>query len=111
MAHVLLLTSDLASIVNAHAEVARRLRADGHEVTHLRTGHEIPDLAGRGWTLRAGASPSRGTGAATRSAAIDRLGLEAHRSALLDRAPDLVLVDIELHEQVAVALTLGVPVA
>ncbi|MEO1064386.1 MAG: glycosyltransferase [Actinomycetota bacterium] len=105
MAHLLILTSDLASIVNAHAEVARRLRADGHDVDHLRIGVELPDLQGSAWSVRADAR------ATDRDVAIDRLGLEAYREELLARSPDAVLVDIERHEHVAVALTLGVPVA
>lgn len=111
MAHILILTSDLASIVNSHAEVARRLRVDGHEVTHLRTGEEIHDLQGRAWEVLDRARPAGGRGRAARAEAIERLGLEDHRRRMLDRSPDLVLADIERHEQVAVALTLGVPVA
>ena len=105
MAHVLILTSDLASIVGSHAEVGRRLRADGHDVDHLRIGSELPDLQGSGWSVRADARST------DRDVVIERLGLEAYREQLRSRSPDLVLVDIERHEHVAVALSLGAPVA
>ncbi|MEM9037204.1 MAG: hypothetical protein AAGD18_21615 [Actinomycetota bacterium] len=109
MARILVITSSIGSIRLANAELARRLAVHGHDTEVLVAGDDVPDLLGRQHRMRV-SPPTRGLGRSAVHASIGANGLEDARTALLDRAPDAVLVDIEQHEWVAVATTLGVPV-
>lgn len=110
MATIAIITSSIGSIRIANSQLGRRLADHGHDVSVLEVGADLPALLGRGLRVR-GDVELTGRGDEARTSAIEGLGLEAARQTLLDRRADAVLVDIEEHEWVAVASTLGVPIA
>lgn len=92
MAHILCVTDGMTSVVYSVLELARRLSADGHDVTFA--------------------------GASERRELVERLGLEfcqlETRELALelgDLAPDLVLVDGEMHEHIVVSIGSGLRTA
>lgn len=134
MAHVVLITSGIASIANPNIELARRLALAGHCVTYaspdpLRASVEaygLPfvQLAGPGegpanelpaasgphlkalrWLTRLPTIRQR------RRQAVAALGAGAFARSARELAPDLLLIDVELHQYIIAARAAGLPVA
>ncbi len=134
MAHIVFITSGIASIYNTNLELARRLQAAGHRVTyagsddirqavsdrgvdfvHLLSAPAVDDAAGapswgkvqriRDWLSKWGTIRQR------RALALDQLAGRRSCESLRALKPDLILVDIELADFVITAVALRVPVA
>lgn len=138
MAHIVLLTSEMAGRVNATCELARRLRRAGHEATIAGPAAAGPRVAAHGMAYVAvgaaaertdppGEPPGRQGPTGRVLALLRRLGglrsLAARREAKVAEldpqgiadtigrlAPDLVLVDMELPVHLMAAWSTGAPV-
>lgn len=131
MAHVLCSNTGLTGIHRASLELVTRLQGGGHRVTLASprdvAAHEVPSSIEivRIPGVRLSPAPqveresSRAlrkvtelrTARARRSMGVGRLGMESFAALLGERRPDLVLLDLELHEHITTALALGFRVA
>lgn len=127
MAHLLIVTRGLPSLVYPAIELARRLAAAGHRVTFagedsaraLASGHGLDFLAleadqheaflrkDRRSTAMARWSERRVRQARARAA----LAIDGFANALRRDRPDLVLINGEMHAHILTAAALGVPLA
>ena len=133
MAHILCMTTGLTGILHSSFEVVSRLEKAGHRVTYgcpqdVRAKVEAqgftyrqmppvvfePDASLDGGGERGDGSPGVwqkwGRLGARRKAAVRSLGMEAFVEALEELSPDLLLIDMELHDFIITALHRGVPV-
>ncbi|REK08476.1 MAG: glycosyltransferase [Acidobacteria bacterium] len=126
MAHILCVTGAERGLLHASCELARRLVAAGHRVSLLAPAAALPvvrahglDGAELGPAMARGAAPpaERGGGArwlrlaARRRAALDELGADDFAAELERSAPDLALIDCELHEAIVATRSAGIRVA
>jgi zeaxanthin glucosyltransferase len=131
MTTIVIITSGIASIRNANFELARRLVAAGHHVTYaspdpihdaaaaqglpfvqLRKAHQTIDSPQpRGLAKILGWLAKWRTVQARREQEIAALGVHDFAETTRTLAPDLFLVDVELHEYVIAAAASAVPVA
>jgi len=127
MAKIFLLTSGLTGILNASFEMARRLRAAGHEVMLGAPRPVAERVAAEGFSFVAFPEilidpvpiPSETGGKlghawlrfyyrkARRAAALESYRAPEFRAAVTRLDPDLLLIDIELHEYIIAAHALG----
>ena len=129
MAHIACLTTGLTGVFNASLEVVSRLQKDGHRVTYLCTPQNKDRLVGEGFEsadiLPINVHPApklphfggplswfkklifKASNAQSRKqAALSSLGMEAFSDTLQRLNPDIVLIDMELHEHIITAVTL-----
>lgn len=131
MAKILLLPGAFPSVLYPAVELARRLASDGHEVTlgalpavapaarTLAAHHGLGFRALEGSRLEEfqAADAEKGivqrllTLRRRRRAAREVLGVEEFRRVLTELSPDLLLADVELHEQILTAAGAGVQTA
>ena len=124
MAHVVILTSNMAGRVNISTELSRRLVEAGHEVTIAGTADLERRIADQGGVfVRLGRSSSErdervGSGtasnrsiAARRAAAVEALDSEGFLRTLHTLQPDLLLIDMELSMHVIAAASTRIPIA
>jgi UDP:flavonoid glycosyltransferase YjiC (YdhE family) len=127
VAKILCATGDVRGVLYAGVELSRRLAAAGHRVTFAspEVGREPAAANGLDWVelersrhgafleadSRSGYLSRWSRLSHRRSEAIDSLALDGWRNCLERVAPDLVLIDGELHEQVLTTLGAGVPLA
>lgn len=126
MSHVLLILSDVYGRRRAQLELGRRLQAAGHRVTGLRSVAEVEtapaDESGVPIvTLDRPAATRRSSRRqrifdlprvrARTTAAVDALETDRLASLLADTAPDLIVVDPEMHAAVITSVGSGIPVA
>ncbi|MEM7415891.1 MAG: nucleotide disphospho-sugar-binding domain-containing protein [Gemmatimonadota bacterium] len=130
VSHILCMTTGLTGIVHASFEVVARLEAAGHRVSYACPHdvrdrveaqgiayHQLPSVdfspapaldpvTGPGRQVRKAWSAFR-TIEARRRAALDRMGMAEFRSLLDELSPDLVLIDMELHDHIICAVGEG----
>lgn len=133
MAHIVLITSGIASIYNANIELARRLARAGHRITYAcpddirdhveAQGLEFVQLSGpessHSTPPHSGSAPAKAlrwlaripTVRRRRQQAIAALGAADFAETARALAPDLLLIDIELHQYIIAACAAGLPVA
>lgn len=127
MASVLVVTNGLPGMLYTSIELACRLRDDGHEVVYAsvagaaeavaRRGLPFRPLAESGYTDFVAKDRDRGYMrrwwrlTARRREAVASLRIDDFDELLRRTAPDLVLIDGEMHEQIIVARTAGRRVA
>ncbi len=127
MANILAVTRGLSSVVYSSVELARRLAAAGHRVTHAsapserglveRHGLDFLPLDPSGYDqfldtdARSGAFHRLLTLGDRQARARDSLAIGGFARALHDRRPDLVLINGEMHEHIIAATGAGVPLA
>lgn len=140
MAHIVLITSEMAGRINVTCELARRLEAAGHAATIASPADIGERVAALGATYVPLAARAESTAAATnpetpsphplarfvaltkrladmrsaptrREAAVDALDPEGCLTAAMQPRPDLFLVDIELPVHIMAAYSSGVPTA
>ncbi len=127
MKHVVLLTSGIPGVLNPNLEFGRRLVRAGLRVTYASPAHieESVDAYGIAFVhVGADRSDSRvGSRSrvdrilraprlrARRLDAVNALGLERSIATLEALSPDLILIDLELHEYLIAAHGRGLPVA
>lgn len=135
MKHVLCITNGLSGMAHASFELARRLVADGQRVTYACPRdlgeraraegidyRQLPPMpldpapqlepTGRGPIARLRHKAREwATRHDRRSAGVRALGMDAFRAMLQDTAPDLCLLDSELHEHIMTATVEGAPTA
>jgi UDP:flavonoid glycosyltransferase YjiC (YdhE family) len=131
MAKILLVPGAFPSVLYPSVELARRLASDGHEVIlaglpavasaarALADHHGLGFLALEGSLLREFLAVDAGKGRIRRLFAFRRrrreaqtaLNVEEFRRTLVELSPDLLLADVELHEQILVAAGAGVKTA
>jgi UDP:flavonoid glycosyltransferase YjiC (YdhE family) len=129
LAHIVLITNRIPSVVNSNLEMSRRLREAGHRVTIVAPGDVRDRIAREGETFvgleqdgrmarRVEADPrpamtrplaalrwlGRRRGLRRESIAGDEIG-----TVVRDLAPDLLLIDVEMHAAVIATARLGVP--
>ena len=127
MAHVVCITTSLAGLLYASCELLRRLEADGHQVTYA-SPDEIEDIIhAQGFAfhqlprsgLRDLQDQDRKQSKAQRlkkwfqrrETALKSLGVDDFHQDLKALKPDLLLIDLELHQHIISAVPTGVPVA
>ncbi len=129
MKHIMLITTGLTGILNASFEVVDRLQKAGYRVTYA-CPHDVRErVETQGFTyvqLRPvqqqpapALSPSLSRfqriyqtvfkAGWRRRMAIERLGMEQFEQLLKDIKPDLLLLDMELHEHIVTAYAAKVP--
>jgi zeaxanthin glucosyltransferase len=133
VAHLVLITSSIASIYNANIELARRLALAGHRVTYAcpdnirdlveAQGLEFVQLPGPAGghpvAARDGGGPVKilrwlarlPTVSQRQQQAIAALGVSGFAQLARTLAPDLLLIDVELHQYTIAARAAGLPVA
>jgi UDP:flavonoid glycosyltransferase YjiC (YdhE family) len=132
MAHIVFITSGIASIRNANFELARRLAAAGHRITYMSPdpirdaveAQGLPFIQLHQQAILPRTSPAPGILAKLRNwfaawfqlearlqHAVAALGTVAFVEQARALAPDLFLIDVELHEYVIAAAASTVPVA
>jgi UDP:flavonoid glycosyltransferase YjiC (YdhE family) len=132
MAHIVCVTSGLTGIFHASLEVISRLDAQGHEVTYLSTPSRVNRLIEEGIqvneippiNISPGPERAQFTGGLTkfkkiwssiksvkerRSKAVHALGMNKFAELLKSVNPDLVLIDMELHEHVMTIFQMDIP--
>ncbi|NNF26796.1 MAG: hypothetical protein HKN73_06240, partial [Gemmatimonadetes bacterium] len=132
MAHILCMTTGLTGILHSSFEVVFRLEQAGHRVTYGCPQDVRAKVEAQGFTYRqmppvvfdpdpsgAAGGKSGGSGGAfqkwtrvpaRRKAAVRSLGMDDFARILDELSPDLLLIDMELHDFVITALSRGVPV-
>jgi UDP:flavonoid glycosyltransferase YjiC (YdhE family) len=132
MAHILLITSGLTGILYASFEMVKTLEAAGHHVTYASpkavgekvcANHityrqlpptnfepcpEVPNFRGKTRKLKRLIYKFR-YAKRLRKEAVDALNMKQFRSILQDINPDLVLIDVELHEYLMTCVALDMP--
>jgi UDP:flavonoid glycosyltransferase YjiC (YdhE family) len=132
LAQIVIVTSGIASIANANLELARRLALAGHRVTYaspdpIREAVEaqgLPFVQLPGGGAHAAQPRTRGAlqkalrwarGLASvrrrRREGVDALGAQEFARAVEALAPDLLVIDVELHPFIIAARARGLPVA
>jgi len=137
LAHIVIITSNMAGRINATCELTRRLRAAGHEVTlcspmdigervaaqgmdylHLGSADRSEPVTGRGAAGRfrrfvalVGRLGTIRTVDERRNAAVESLDIDRFLETMGRLDPDLYLIDIELPMQVMAVSSSGTPVA
>lgn len=127
MARLLCVTSGLSGLLYTSAELARRLAAAGHEVVYASVEPARATIEGLGLRFEAlpedrraevrAADATRGLvtrwseRALRREALAEACGARAFARRVAELAPDLLLLDAELHELRIAASATGVPVA
>lgn len=127
MAHIVCITGGLAGIFNASLALVEQLLAVGHRVTYASPAGSPADtsevLAAQGvpfvqldsWVIQSG-DPPMGRWAKFREVrsrqerAVRALGTENFVETIRALAPDLVLIDIEMHPHIMAAVMGGLPV-
>ena len=127
MASILCVTNGMPSVLYASVELARRLAAAGHHVVHAAPPEtrELVEHQGLGFLplepsryeafLEADAAAGTlerilGLGSRRRQAR-EAVAADRFARAVSDVAPDLILIDGEMHEHILAATSTGVPVA
>lgn len=134
MAHIVYVTNGMASSVNCSLELTRRIERAGHRVTYLsqadlhdvmaandRTFHQITSDHGHASELSALPPPWKSAGpwgvrallrwyVARRRLRARSARLQSFEARLRELAPDLVILDIELHAALITAMSMGLPV-
>ena len=127
MAHILCVTDGLPSVVYRSVELARRLAAAGHRITYAGPAGARQLVENQGLDFVA-LEPSgygrflegdAGAGVLARLLSLRRRRRQAVASLAVDgfvemvreNAPDLVLINGELHEQILAARGVGAPIA
>lgn len=134
MAHIACLTTGLTGVLNASFEVVSRLQKDGHRVTYLSTPQIKDRIATEGIeyveipTINVHPAPAlphfsapfswfkrlrfKAINARTRKrVAISALEMKSFSNTLQSLNPDLVLIDMELHEHIITTVALNIRVA
>ncbi|NEZ64778.1 hypothetical protein D0962_18630 [Leptolyngbyaceae cyanobacterium CCMR0082] len=118
MAHIVCMTGGLTGILNASFALVKQLAQAGHRVTYaspaqLResvTAQGIPYVQLDPWVIQAG-EPSMGrwqkwrTHQERQQRAVDALGVQNFVETIRDLAPDLLLIDMEMHPHIMAAVT------
>lgn len=131
MAHIVLVTSGIASIHNAAFELARLLQENGHRITYASTADirqtvtaqglpyvqlnkqqftTLPDASASGGKLRKWLTRLAAPGV-QREQALQHLPSRDFESQISPLHPDLIIIDIELNACIIAAAALKVPVA
>ncbi|MEZ5039503.1 MAG: glycosyltransferase [Saprospiraceae bacterium] len=134
MAHIICITTGLTGILHASFEVVTRLEAAGHRVTYACPQDVGVQVRAQGFTyvqlpavvfepapalpaFSGALAPIRrmwakiATAQKRRKAAIEALGMDEFERFLKEYAPDLLLLDDELHDHIITAVAREVPVA
>lgn len=123
MAHIVCITGGLTGILNASLGLVQQLQQAGHRVTYaspadLReavTAHGIPYVQLDPWVMQMG-DPKISRWAKLRSLkkrqqqAVAALGVQNFVATMGELAPDLLLVDIEMHPHIMAAIMEQLPV-
>ncbi|EKU98799.1 glycosyl transferase, UDP-glucuronosyltransferase [Leptolyngbya sp. PCC 7375] len=118
MAHIVCMTGGLTGILNASFALVKQLEQAGHRVTYaspaqLRepvTAQGIPYVQLDTWVIQAG-EPSMGRWQKWRTLrerqqqAVDALGVQNFVQTIRELAPDLLLIDMEMHPHIMAAVT------
>ena len=123
MAQILIITSGISSIVNANLEMARKLQHAGHHVTYASKSNiqEIIERQNLNFQkLGVDSTADREDKANTNSSSltdktqqqrlIEEKGWHQFSAQISATRPDLIIIDIELHECIFSALSTGTPV-
>jgi UDP:flavonoid glycosyltransferase YjiC (YdhE family) len=132
MARIVCITSGLSGILHASYEIAHRLQRAGHEVVcaswedvaekyaaqgieyaaiepiNFRTTVELPEIRGRFRSLKR-LRANLIDGRARRKQALHSLNANGIEAALEELHPDLLLIDLELHDYILTAVAKGIP--
>jgi UDP:flavonoid glycosyltransferase YjiC (YdhE family) len=132
VAHILLINSGLTGILNASFEVINRLEKAGHRVTFaspekvgekvIRQGFEyvqlppmnffpepeLPNYQGRFRKLKRLWYKWLHV-KQRRKAAVEALGMDIFAEKVREISPDLILIDVELHEHLMTAISMKIP--
>ncbi|MEL6353070.1 MAG: glycosyltransferase [Cyanobacteria bacterium J06627_28] len=119
MAHIVIVTSGLTGLFHASLALIAQLKAAGHRVTYASPGDlaqpladlQIPFVLLPPWQFPAEPQPQLSTWQKWRRIksrqrqAVRTLGLEQFTRAMVSLSPDLLLIDIEMHPQIMVAVS------
>ncbi len=124
MAHIVCLTGGLTGMLNASLALVQQLQQVGHQVTYASpanvreavTAQGVPFVQLDRWVIQSG-DPPMNRWQKLRSLrqrqqrAVEALGVQNLGAALQQLAPDLVLIDIEMHPHIMTAVQQSLPVA
>ena len=124
MAHIVCITGGLTGILNASLALVQQLHQAGHRVTYASpadlskpvTAQGIPYVQLERWVMQLG-EPPMGRWAKVRlqqqrqQRAVDALGIQHFIDTVQGLAPDLLLLDIEMHPHIMAAVVEQLPVA
>ena len=124
MAHIVCITGGLTGILNASLALVQQLRQAGHRVTYASPADLSKPVAAQGipyvqldrWVMQLG-EPPMGRWAKFRlqqqrqQRAVNALGMQHFIETIQGLAPDLLLLDIEMHPHIMAAVIEQLPVA